>query len=364
MYKNANKVLEHKNRHTKNMVARHSIASARLKHNISKVGHTISSHKTQVVDDVVLPPLLDEGQNEKNHAPVALLARSRNTMRREATSFSADDNNNKIDDSSSTGAPKRVLNHEKLLATMKKVIVAEKESVPEWEKRRSIALQSKGKGNRNISRTSQLSIVLLERKLIHAVKSLNKEVDSKSEVARLTNRMLQPHYKLADLKNFLHIFQSVDEDYSGDLDVEEWIKFFQTMNKTISQQQARVMFNKIDTNGDGFLSVCDLVPVVFSNASSEQKDNILKFLELELSKRKIVGKECIGEDDLRMLFESYDKDLLGFIKISFIREKVKSYALPDSAHVSVTSMLNDYDDDEMFNFADFKKLFQDYLAVV
>lgn len=262
----------------------------------------------------------------------------------------------------------RTLNREKLLATMKKVIVAENDSVPEWEKRHSEqaiknrnAKLRKKKGASN----SQISILLLERKLIHAIKSLHAEVETRGN-ERLTSRMLLPHYKLADLKNFLHIFQSVDEDYSGDLDVEEWIKFFHAMNRSVSQQQARMMFNKVDQNGDGFLSVCDLVPVIFSNALPEQRALILRFLELELSKRKLVGNQTLAEEEIERMFEAYDSKLCGFLKVSVIREKIKSYALPDSAHVAIMSILNENyeDENDLLNFREFRQLFQNYISIV
>jgi len=377
MYKNANKVIQHKTKFMKNMSARHSIASLRIKQNVSKLGSTISVPKSTVHDEIVLPPL-DLEENDEPKAVVNLLTRSRSNVRREASFGLGDGSNAHASTPKSNSAvgggpagdspvrtvePKRVLNHEKLLATMKKVITVETESVPEWENKRMLSSSNKNSKYRSAGKKTKISILLLERKLATVIKSLHKEVDNNSGRERLTNRMLLPHYKLADLKNFLHIFQSVDEDYSGDLDVDEWIKFFNAMNKSFSPQQARMMFNKIDQNGDGFLSVSDLVPVIFNNATPDQRVLILKFLELELSKRKIVGNDFTTDEELEMLFEHYDSNYVGFIKISVIREKVKGYCLPDAAHVAVMSLLNDHDEDEMVNFSEFRRLFQNYLAI-
>jgi hypothetical protein len=38
----------------------------------------------------------------------------------------------------------------------------------------------------------------------------------------LTTRMLLPYYKIEDVKNFMDTFSKVDEDFSGDLDIDEW----------------------------------------------------------------------------------------------------------------------------------------------
>jgi Ca2+-binding EF-hand superfamily protein len=373
MYKHANKVIEHKTKFMKNMSARHTIASSRLKKNVSKIGRTVNCQVTPSHEEIMLPSLMDDQEEEKPR--VFALSRSRNTVRRTA-SFGLEEgalaaalraggehsNGRESGVSKQKSAP-RVLNHEKLLSTMNKVITAESDSVPEWERRMSNTGGNVSKGKKN-SKTSQISFLLLERKLVHAIKSLHKEVDSDVKGERLTSRMLLPYYKLADLKNFLQIFQSVDEDYSGDLDVEEWIKKFHAMNKSVSQQQARMMFNRVDKNGDGFLSVSDLVPVIFSNANPEQKILILKFLELELSKRKLVGNDFTTDEELEMLFEHYDVDMVGFLKISLIREKVKSFALPDAAHIALMSLLSDLEEDEMLNFSEFRRLFQNYLSIV
>ena len=120
----------------------------------------------------------------------------------------------------------------------------------------------------------------------------------------------------------------------------------------------------MDANGDGYLSVSDLVPVIFSNANPQQRTLILQFLDLELSKRKLVGNEFTTDAELETLFEHYDVNLIGFLTVSVIREKVKGYGLPDAAHLAIMSLLSDnYDNDELLNFSEFRRLFQNYLIV-
>jgi hypothetical protein len=35
-----------------------------------------------------------------------------------------------------------------------------------------------------------------------------------------------------------------------------------------------------------------------------------------------------------------------------------------AAHVAVMSLLNEHDDDEMVNFSEFRRIFQNYMAIV
>ena len=103
---------------------------------------------------------------------------------------------------------------------------------------------------------------------------------------------------------------------------------------------------------------------IFSNSAPAQRVLILKFLEHELSKRKLVGADFTSDEELEMLFEHYDSELIGFVKISVIREKVKAFNLPDAAHVGMMSLLNEHEEDEMLNFSEFRRLFQNYLSIV
>ncbi|MCL4419262.1 hypothetical protein M1146_04125, partial [Patescibacteria group bacterium] len=48
----------------------------------------------------------------------------------------------------------------------------------------------------------------------------------KKEQGTLTTRQLLPYYKLESVHQFMDIFAKVDENFSGDLDVNEWIRLF------------------------------------------------------------------------------------------------------------------------------------------
>ncbi|RYG66230.1 EF-hand domain-containing protein [archaeon] len=54
----------------------------------------------------------------------------------------------------------------------------------------------------------------------------------------------------------------MDENFSGDLDVNEWIRLFTSLNQAVPVQEARMIFLKIDKDNDGHLSMRELIPVV------------------------------------------------------------------------------------------------------
>lgn len=148
---------------------------------------------------------------------------------------------------------------------------------------------------------------------------------------------------------------------SGDLDVEEWCHFFTTLNKNINQKQARIMFNRVDTAGKGTLSIRDLIPVVFSSCNKSIQNKILQYIECELSKRKIFGKDLISINDLEKLFEFYDYDAIGFISVGIIREKIKSLQLPDNlVYTVMDEIVMDLSDDDMINSIEFTRMFRNY----
>ena len=87
----------------------------------------------------------------------------------------------------------------------------------------------------------------------------------------LTTRMLLPYYKLDAVHQFMDIFAKVDENFSGDIDVNEWIKLFASLSETVSELESRMIFMKIDKDSDGFLTMRELIPVVFNKANKEQQ---------------------------------------------------------------------------------------------
>jgi Ca2+-binding EF-hand superfamily protein len=179
----------------------------------------------------------------------------------------------------------------------------------------------------------------------------------------LTTRALLPYYKLESVHQFMDIFAKVDENFSGDLDVNEWIKLFTSLNESVPVQEARMIFMKIDKDCDGYLTMRELVPVVFSKASKEQQRLIIAYAEMELTKK--VEHENIPKvtnTDLEQLFESYDGENIGFVDVSLIKERVRAMNLSEQALFFFMDNISDLADDEMVNLIEFKRLFKMYTA--
>lgn len=57
----------------------------------------------------------------------------------------------------------------------------------------------------------------------------------------ISTRALLPYYNLDNVNQFLDIFAKVDESFTGELDVHEWIKLFTSLNESIPVQEARMV---------------------------------------------------------------------------------------------------------------------------
>jgi Ca2+-binding EF-hand superfamily protein len=201
---------------------------------------------------------------------------------------------------------------------------------------------------------------LLEKRLVAAIRSANTTRIEDTQRSDLNTRQLLPFYKLDDVHHFIEIFQKVDEDYSGDLDVEEWCNFFLALDKNVSRKQARTIFNHLNPSGSGCLTVTDLLPVVFSNANKVMMALIAKHVEQELSRRKVKGSNFLTESDLTALFEYYDVDAVGFVEARFLREKIRTFQMSDSIYFSIIDGLRGVGDDEMVNEHYFVRMFREY----
>jgi WD40 repeat protein/Ca2+-binding EF-hand superfamily protein len=369
MYKNASTIMRSKaqSRPTSVSIARHNVAIARISNNVTHAGKMVQCVTHTAHGDVILPPLLteNEGSGGKDGAPtppkkVQVLQRSRSMgLRRNASSGLV------------RFEEKKVLDKERVAHMIQKVVDATDQATPEWEKKLDIKKRALRR-TRSQQKTDRYNnahdmLLLLERKLKYAMMSAHQGVDSDTMQVRqnLTSRDLLPFYQIMDLKNFLEIFHAVDDDFSGDLNVEEWLVFFAAFNKSMTTHQARVMFTKLDDDGDGFLSLRDLIPVIFSRASKEQMTLISKYLEAEVCTKKEVTKmEYIQKDELETMFTYYDVDLIGFVEVKKIKDKIRSFQMPDQAHLAIFAMFMGYEDDEMVGLPEFLKLFHPYMQVL
>lgn len=331
MYKNAN--VFHAEKRVSQHRAQHTISLSRIKQNLRRAGPMVQliSAPSAEIGEMTFDP-------SRSHSG-------------EAISHARED-----------GEEIRGIDKDKIASLIKKVEEASKTSLSHWEK-----LHERPSRKKELHRTTssiRTNVDVLETKLLVTIKShyKNNTTSSPTDIKILNTRALLPYYKLADVKHFLDAFQQVDEDYSGDLDIDEWCNFLTSFNKSFSKQHCRTIFNRVDKNGEGVLSVRELIPVVFSQASKDQQTLITKYMEIELSKRKAAGKDLINENDLRKLFEYYDEESLGFISVDFLREKIKCLQFPDHATEFLLGKIQTMESDEMLNPSDFVRVFYQYVS--
>jgi hypothetical protein len=118
---------------------------------------------------------------------------------------------------------------------------------------------------------------------------------------------------------------------------------------------------KIDLNGDGQISLNELVPVVFSNATKEQLRAIINYVESEII-RKHTGSVTLSHQDVEQLFEGYDVEGLGFISVLYLRERIKTFNLAENVLFMLIDMMKDMGDDEMVNISEFSRLLKPFTS--
>jgi Ca2+-binding EF-hand superfamily protein len=260
------------------------------------------------------------------------------------------------------------LNLSKISSLMTKIDTIVSEGAQFWDKSSKARrlLQRHRRKMKSLDSTSLAKMISLERGLANAIRQVFRIVGPDVEmvvqpVKPLTNRVLLPFYKLEDVQNFLEVFNKVDVDFSGDLDPTEWANFFSAMNRAVSYQEAQVMFLKLDTNGDGALSIRELIPLVFDKAKKEQLKLILHYVESEVMKKQHEARRSFTAVELETLFDFYDADVVGFVAVNVIRERIRAMHLPQDAEDYIFKVMQHMEDDEMVNPIEFHRIFEAFL---
>lgn len=177
---------------------------------------------------------------------------------------------------------------------------------------------------------------------------------------KLTTRALLPYYTLDDVVHFMETFSKVDEDFSGDLDINEWVRLFSSINAHMSEHESRMIFMKIDKNGDGFVNMRELVPIIFSRATKAQQKMIIDYSAHEMVK-KHDGITYMTPTDMEQLFECYDVSHIGYVSVALLRERVQQFGLSEPAWFLFLDNICGAADDEMVNQAEFSRLLKSYI---
>lgn len=182
--------------------------------------------------------------------------------------------------------------------------------------------------------------------------------NNKTSTVNINTRALLPHYRLEDVHQFMDNFAKVDENCSGDLDVNEWIRLFTSLNESIPEHEARMIFMRIDKDSDGFLTIRELVPVIFSRANKDQQAIIIQYLESQLSEKHGEDIPTVTILELTQLFEAYDINHIGYVEVALIRERVKDLRMNEQVLFAWLDSISNMADDEMVNLAEFLRMFK------
>jgi Ca2+-binding EF-hand superfamily protein len=139
------------------------------------------------------------------------------------------------------------------------------------------------------------------------------------------------------------------------------VKLFGLLNENVPAQQARMIFMKVDDNQDGSISIRELVPIVFNKASKDQLKLIINHVEAELVKKNnsIV---YMFPNEMEQLFECYDVGKIGFITVATIRERVRTFNMPESVLFDFLDSISGVEDDEMVNQEEYLRLMKAYIG--
>jgi Ca2+-binding EF-hand superfamily protein len=120
------------------------------------------------------------------------------------------------------------------------------------------------------------------------------------------------------------------------------------------------MFYQIDSNGDGVLSIHELLPVVFPKANRDKLNLIEEYMDHAIESQKLHMSHSLKLTDLQCLFEHYDTTMIGFIKVGFIRQQITALQLPRIAHDEIMFSLKNIENDEMYSEQEFIRIFKPY----
>ena len=376
-YKNAEKCLNERDNIKKDKM-RHAITLKRIESNVKRLGPMVHLVDPMQVDDVAIP---DDNPQKEFQKKMDL------QMRKMQLRLMASHN---IVESEDLDGSRRLLDKKYVKKVLDRVDAAVD---PSHHDKWDLKYASSSRRNKTEQNLPQEAKAALEKKVRaalrdeynarirkeekqkeHEVSKLmkkkssidvsveleEKESSGKEKKLSLDTRALLPYYKAEDVRYFMDIFTKVDEDFSGDLDMNEWIKLFSTLSSGVSVQEARSIFMKFK-NEDGLLTVNELVPVVFNKATKDQHKMIIKFCQAEIMK-STEDITYLTFNDIDSFFESLDNTNLGFVAVMAIREKIRSFQLPESCIIGFLNTFKDIEDDEMVNSIEFGRLFKNYIS--
>jgi Ca2+-binding EF-hand superfamily protein len=359
MYKNADRILGDNDNLSSKLTIRHSVTLARIDQNVRRIKNMVHIINPSSHADVVVP----NSEQDKHQQELDKLRSEEQKMRR------------RLMQSAALVPPEARMNERPLdkgmVDTLMLKVKTATETGTDFEMRMK-AIMDKKMAARKKEILSPQAVAAIEKKLGLALRDFYRVITGKpienvnlreASVLKkeLTTRALLPFYKVQDVKHFLDIFAKNDEDFSGDLDLKEWVNLFTSLNKNIPPQEARMIFMKVDKDNNGSVSLRELIPVIFSKAKKSQLKLITEFAESEMI-RKVEGITTVTISEIDNLFEAYDTQNVGFVEVGYLKERIRSFPISENAIFTFMENLVGVEDDEMFNQVEFARLFKSYIG--
>lgn len=189
-------------------------------------------------------------------------------------------------------------------------------------------------------------------------------IGNKSKIkknARLSRQLL-PYYTLENVHHFMDIFAKFDMDFNGELNRQEWVKLFTHLNKNVSTEEIQILFLNISRESEG-VTLNDLIPIIFKNASKEQLKLICKYSSDEFSSFRddtsSSGQTQLTTREIEQLFEYYDVKSKGFITLGTIKDRIKGLlANQEQVAKDFLNSISTKDDEQLLGPIDFHKMFK------
>jgi Ca2+-binding EF-hand superfamily protein len=173
-------------------------------------------------------------------------------------------------------------------------------------------------------------------------------------------------YGIKEVLELRKLFNSIDEDASGSIDVEEFVNS-PALKSTHLFDNAASMFSSIDRDESGTISFAELLTVAFPQASRTNRKKMLKFVKEHESQEHMKEKISLNTDQLdeiNEIFKMYDVDASGGISTEELYDAMVG-ANPAMQEIfsleDMDKLVRQYDDDgnSTLELEEFTKLFKE-----
>jgi WD40 repeat protein len=175
------------------------------------------------------------------------------------------------------------------------------------------------------------------------------------------------HYQKQEVMEVIHSFQKLDEDVTGTIDVNEFLRLpqFEGMDKGSIDH----LFRTIDKDGGGSVNMEELLGVMFPKATESDLQLMLEMAHAEQYTRKKEQKASVLTSTQRIeietIFDMYDTDNSNSVSLVELLEALgrKLQGILSAQEISDIFATADKDGNEDLDRDEFVKLYEEYFLV-